>query len=329
MSRRGRPGAKKKPVTTLVEEDLSFEQRMNQMFADTFAPIETVDESGIAVSSNINWEPNPPDPPDGPPNPQQVAFDIDCHETLFGGQAGGGKSDFLLGLALMKHHRSIIFRRELSQMQPMIMRSKELIGENGRFNENRNIWREMPGGKTLQFGGVQHEKDKRRYQGHAHDLKCFDEITELTKTQYQFLKAWARTSKAGQKVRVVATCNPPTDAQGAWVVEHWAAWLDPLHHNPAKSGEIRWYITVEGEDREAPDSDPIIIDGEEYLPNSRTFIRSRLKDNPHYGEDYERTLHALPEPLRSQLLKGDFSASIPENEFQAIPTEWEIGRAHV
>src|SRR5262249_44963042 len=38
--------------------------------------------------------------------------------------------------------------------------------------------------------------------------------------------------------------------------------------------------------------------------------------------DYVRTLQALPEPMRSQFLYGDFSAGSEDDPWQVIPTEW-------
>jgi hypothetical protein len=40
------------------------------------------------------------------------------------------------------------------------------------------------------------------------------------------------------------------------------------------------------------------------------------------GTNYEATLQALPEPLRSQMLEGIFQAGIRDSEWQVIPTAW-------
>lgn len=66
-----------------------------------------------------------------------------------------------------------------------------------------------------------------------------------------------RTDNPNIRQRVVAAGNPPTTAEEEWVKRYWAAWLDPQHLNPAKPGELRWYVTNErGEDQEVPDSTP-------------------------------------------------------------------------
>ena len=58
-------------------------------------------------------------------------------------------------------------------------------------------------------------------------------------------------------------------------------------------------------------------------PESRTFIPSRITDNPYLlGTGYLAQLQALPEPLRSQMLLGDFNAGVSDNPWQVIPTAW-------
>jgi hypothetical protein len=57
-------------------------------------------------------------------------------------------------------------------------------------------------------------------------------------------------------------------------------------------------------------------------PTSRTFIPSKLADNPYLiRTDYKATLDALPEPFRSLLL-GGFKTSLRDQDGQVIPTAW-------
>ena len=64
--------------------------------------------------------------------------------------------------------------------------------------------------------------------------------------------------------------------------------------------------------------------GEMVYPRSRTFIPAKLDDNPYYAQDgrYKSVLQSLPEPLRSQLLNGDFYAAAVADPFQIIPADW-------
>lgn len=255
--------------------------------------------------------------------PQWFALLTDADELFYGGQAGGGKSDLLLGLGVIAHEKTIIFRREFAQLTALIERSRELLVQVARYNGQEHIWRDIPGGRTLEFGGVQHEDDKHRYQGRPHDLKAFDEVTEFTYSQYKFLSGWARSTTPGQRVRVVATGNPPSHAEGRWVIEHWAPWLDDQHPHPARPGELRWFAVIDGKDTEVDGPEPFEHKGEIIRPTSRTFIPAALSDNPYLAEtNYGAILQSLPEPLRSQLLYGDFSIGVQDDPWQVIPTEW-------
>ena len=71
------------------------------------------------------------------PGPQTEAWLCLADELFYGGSAGGGKSDLIIGLALTAHQRSRIFRREGSQMQGIIDRSRESIGSRGSFRSMR------------------------------------------------------------------------------------------------------------------------------------------------------------------------------------------------
>ena len=254
---------------------------------------------------------------------QRAALDSDADELFYGGSAGGGKSDLLLGLAVTEHEKSIIFRREFAQLTALVERSREVLGQVASYNGQQHIWRNIPGDRTLEFGGVQHEHDKTRYQGRPHDLKAFDEVSEFTESQYRFLTGWARSTTPGQRVRVVATGNPPTHSEGMWVIEYWAPWLDDQHPNPARPGELRWFAVVDGKDVEVESGETFEHDGEVIQPKSRTFIPAALSDNPYLANtSYGMVLQGLPEPLRSQLLYGDFGIGVQDDPWQVIPTDW-------
>src|SRR6478752_6567613 len=53
---------------------------------------------------------------------------------------------------------------------------------------------------------------------------------------------------------------------------YWGPWLDRTHPNPAKPGELRWFTTINGEDREVDGPGPHMIDGQPVMARSRTFI---------------------------------------------------------
>ena len=259
-------------------------------------------------------------PQDGP---QYAAYYSAADILFYGGAAGGGKTDLLMGLSLTEQSHSIIFRREAVQLIGIEERMTKILGTRKGYNSQDGIWR-LPESKVLELGSVKEPDDWMKYQGRPHDFKGFDEITHFTELQFRTLIGWMRTDDPGIRQRVVAAGNPPTTAEGEWVKRYWAAWLDPQHPNPAKPGELRWYVTNEkGEDQEVPDGAPVQIGGDLMKPKSRTFIPSSVDDNLFLTTTgYKSTLQALPEPLRSQMLRGDFNAGASDPAWQTIPTEW-------
>lgn len=205
----------------------------------------------------------------------------------------------------------------------LIERSREILEPVARYNGQEHVWRDIPGNRTLEFGGVQYDRDWRRYAGQPHDLKAFDELPEFTENQYRSLIGWARSTDPTQRVRVVATGNPPAHSDGLWVIKYWGPWLDDQNPNPAMPGELRWFAVLDGDDQEVDGPEPFTHNGEQIQPRSRTFIPASLDDNRFLaGTGYRAVLQGLPEPLRSQLLYGDFTVGVSDNPWQAIPTEW-------
>jgi hypothetical protein len=257
------------------------------------------------------------------PGPQTMAYNSEADEVYYGGSAGGGKSDLLLGLAFTRHQRSLIFRREYPQLKALIDRSREIVGPSGlgRFNANDNVWR-MGDGRVVEFGAVQHVDDWMKYQGRPNDLLGLDELPHFALVQYRSLIGWNRTTKAGQRCRVVGAGNPPLDSEQRWVIDEWAPWLDDTFPEPAHPGELRWYVMDGDKLRWLRDGGPVTVGGKVIHPRSRTFIPASVKDNPTLlATGYENTLLSLPEPLRS-ILMGNFRAGIVGDPWQVIPAEW-------
>lgn len=254
------------------------------------------------ATADLKWVPNP--------GPQTEAYFSEADELFYGGQAGGGKTDLVCGLAINCHERSLILRRQGSDTGAIMERFDSILGER---------WK-LPG-KVIDIGGCQHEKDKQTYKGRPHDLKAFDEIADFTESQYRFIIAWNRSATPGQRSRVVATGNPPTTPEGFWVLQYWGAWLDPTHPHPALPGELRWYTTIDGKDVECEGPGAVEVNGEMIYPRSRTFIRSTLQDNPDLeATGYDRTLAALPQELRDAYRGGRFDKAMPDKPYQLIAT---------
>lgn len=253
---------------------------------------------------------------------QERAYHSEADEVFYGGSAGSGKTDLAIGLALCEHQRSIIMRRDGTELIAIIERMSAIMGHRNGFNGQDKIWR-LPEKRMIEFGSTPHSGDERKLQGRPHDLIVFDEICHFLRTQYLFLCGWNRHENPAQRCRILCTGNPPTTPEGYWVRQHWGAWLDPQHPDPAEAGELRWYAMVDGNEVRRPDSQPFKVGVEVIVPRSRTFIPGRIDDNPFLARtSYKSTLQALPEPLRSQMLLGDFQAGTDDHEYQVLPSDW-------
>lgn len=283
---------------------------------------------------NARWKPQP--------GPQEDAFYSLADELFYGGAAGGGKSDLLIGLALSDlspHKKTIIFRRSFPELKDIVNRATEVLASTSARFKSGNAMRfdGLPDGKSLELGSVPNFGAAQKYKGRPHDLKLFDELSDISEGVYTFLIGWTRTTTPGLRTRVVCAGNPPTNADGQWVIHRWGAWLDPSHMNKAKPGELRWYAMLDGEDTELTEENcpeggykglPFDYENkrgiiEHIKPKSRTFIPARLADNKYLSDgQYESVLMNMPEPFRSQLLYGDFGLSMRSDPYQVIPSEW-------
>jgi predicted phage terminase large subunit-like protein len=246
----------------------------------------------------MEWRPNP--------GQQEKFHRSPAFEVLYGGQAGGGKTESLLTEALryadVPGYTGVLFRRtfrELQQPQGLIERSRAAYPAlGGHYNETKFQWR-FPAGALVIFSHMEGEKDKLKHQSAEYAYIGFDELTTFTEGQYLYLFSRARTT-CGVPSRIRAGTNPGNIGH-EWVKRRWGAWLDKRHPNPAKDGEIRWYKREGDSDVECAQDDPEGL--------SRTFIRASVWDNPYIIETdpgYVQRLKALPLVERLQLLEGDW-----------------------
>ena len=264
----------------------------------------------VRLGGDLVWVPNP--------GPQTDAYYCEADVLLYGGTAGCGKSGLLCGLSLTAHRRSLFLRRTNKEAKKIRDAYESILGHSEGWNGQESYWR-FPDGRLIQTGGCQMEDSKQDYKGTPYDFYAFDEICDFTQTQFEFIIAWNRSTDPGQRCRVVCASNPPTTPEGMWVVKYWAPWLDPRHPNPAKPGELRWFLG--GKEVDGPG--PHMLDGIPTRALSRTFIPGELGDNPDLAQtNYDATLGALPEELRQAYRLGRFDCVVKDGAFQVIPTEW-------
>lgn len=294
--------------------------------------LKQIDE--LLTSDPMIWRPLP--------GPQSMAYRSTADVIGFGGAAGGGKTDLGVGKALTCHRKVAVFRRVGTELTGVIDRFTELLGHSTGYNGQLKIWRKpYPGVQQIEFGSVPNAGDEKGHQGRPKDLLIIDEAANFLLSQVRFLMGWVRSTVKGQAQQTLMLFNPPTNSEGRWIIDFFGPWLDDKHPNPAKPGELRWFAVIKGRDVEVEDNRRFVLGGEDgrdrlyefeprkykkteiITPQSRTFIPSNIADNPYlYGTGYMTQLQALPEPLRSQMLNGDFKAGMQDSEWQLCPTEW-------
>lgn len=166
---------------------------------------------------NIVWQ----------PQPRQAAFMARSeYEALYGGAAGGGKSDALVMEALRQvhipHYKALILRKTFPQLQELIDKTLHYYPRafpKARYNATAHTWR-FPGGARIIFGAMQYAKDRTKYQGQAYDFIAFDELTHFTFEEYSYLFSRNRPNGPGTRVYLRSTANPGGIGHG-WVKERF------------------------------------------------------------------------------------------------------------
>lgn len=287
------------------------------------------------ATRDMLWVPNP--------GPQTDAYRSKADLLYYGGAAGGGKSQLLLGLACNEHRVSRLFRRQFKDIDGeggMAPSLGEIVGSTEGYNSQKHVWKipeRMTGGvsRAIEFGAFESAKDAEAYQGRAADFYGFDEAVQFQEDIVEYIMGWNRTTVPGQRCRVVLASNPPLTPEGLWIFDWFAPWLDPeyadpLGKGPAKPGELRWFTKINGMTIEVEeDWVGYITDAQgnkvEVRPKSRTFIPAALSDNPDLLDSgYASQLASLPAHLQDALLRGKFTSTMEDAERQVIPTEWVL-----
>lgn len=165
------------------------------------------------------------------PGPQTEAITADwCDELFYGGAAGGGKSDFLLGDFLQdvptygRAWQGVLFRRTYNELEDLLRRSREIYPKSGAtWHEQAKTWT-WKNGASLRMRYIERDADATRYQGHQYTWIGWDELTQWPSDYgYRFLRARLRSAHDVPTKRIRSAANP------GGVGHHWvkAYFVDP------------------------------------------------------------------------------------------------------
>jgi len=220
------------------------------------------------------------------------------YEALYGGAAGGGKSEALVAEALRQvhipHYKAIIFRKTYPQLRELIQKSHRIYQPafpDAVYHSTDHCWI-FPSGARIYFGSMPNQDSYENYQGLSFAFIGFDELTHFTEDEYLYLIGRNRADGAGLRVYIRSTANPGGRGH-AWVKERFITAMPPntpYHYEVELVGENGIRQTVK---------------------RSRIFIPSSVWDNQILLENdpnYLANLAMQTEAKRRALLYGDWNS---------------------
>ena len=250
-------------------------------------------------------------------------------EVLFGGAAGGGKSDALIVDALGLQHqavlwpkyRGLLIRQTTPQLRELIDRTRAMyphVVPGAEYSEQAKEWR-FPSGAKIIFGYAERDADALQYQGQEYQWIGIDELGHFRSPYvWEYLSSRLRSTNDAIPCYMRATCNPGPK----WIRE-------------------RWGFSVLGEASKVR----IDVNGRLFR---RRFVPSRIDDNEHLrSTGYKERLMQLPPQERAALLDGRWDVvdvpgaiygdqvkesrlhnrirSVPYQPESPVHTTWDLG----
>lgn len=208
-------------------------------------------------------------------------------QALYGGAAGGGKSDALLMAAAQYAWRypefaGICFRRtftDLTQPGALLDRAMEWWLPAGVQWAGSKSTFVFPSGAKVAFSFLRTPTDHLKYQGAEYHYSAWDELTQWPDErpyEYVGLSRLRRQANSDLPLRTLAASNPGGPGHN-WVMRKFIGGTNP------ETGEFEHARHL-------------------YVP-------ARIQDNPYLDQEaYIKGLMHMHPTVREQLLNGDWSA---------------------
>lgn len=243
-------------------------------------------------------------------------------ECLYGGAAGGGKTEALLAAALQYCHipgySAILFRRSLQEhkmannliprakawLSPFL-RTKEVVWNSSEYEftfKTTNFDGSEGQPATLKYGYCDQADSHLRYMGGEFQFIGWDEVTHFKPEFYEYL--FSRLRKKVCPIHKLLDGEPNYVDDCGFCQQ---AKQIPLRVRAATNPGSRSHQYIK--DRFKIERDPESGEFRGYHPD-RPFIPAFVKDNPHIDQkEYLKSLEELDPVKREQLMNGDWDAS--------------------
>lgn len=240
------------------------------------------------------------------PTPKQREFaEATERFVLYGGGAGGGKSDGALNwigeLVGMYPIKVLILRKHESDLtKPGALQFKAKSefwgGTRAKSSNNGMLWT-FPSGAAVQFGGCKSEQDLQKYLGGEYQIILIDESTQWP---YEWIDALTDRLRGPKDCGINPCLRLLSNPGGRSHDEHRERYV-----NAPPGGHYR-------------------------------YIHTTFRDNPHIDQDdYLETLELKIDPVRrAQMIDGDWSAIAAgmfcqRDQFKIVPaTQVPLMRHH-
>ena len=218
-----------------------------------------------------------------------VGLPDEVFEGFYGGAAGGGKSDVIVMLPILRqfhlnaNYHGIVFRRTFPELEEslLMVAAKWYPYFGAKYNDQKHTWT-FPSGAVQRFSYLQNDDDARQHDTAQYNYIGFDELTHFSEFQYIYMISRIRRSEKGLPVIIRSASNPGN-------IGH--SWVRARFVRPFKQGYKALY--------------------DEASKTYRIFIPSKATDNPHIMENdpnYINRLRLLPLVEQKAKIDGDWDA---------------------
>lgn len=260
---------------------------------------------------------------------QQAALCSPAQLLLFGGQSGGGKTDFLVGDAMQEYRnsafRGLLLRETLGEFDQLGDRMEKAyvpLGARYKSRTGGGQWT-FPSGARLRFGYLADDADIKKYRGNPYSWLGIDESGLHPMHRVRQMIGWLAAPQAtGLRVRARFTSNPGGVGHG-WQMAVFLRNKCPLHY-PADGLDSRPGMTSVRAGKVYYGASWVWPPSPAQMVHKTTaFFPASVTANPLYGQDKIDSLRSQTPEIQMQLLHGCW-CNAESLYFGFLNPEWQI-----